>query len=171
MQIITYVAIVLGLLAVVRSISLASLQNKLIGYRDKGCIARIVQQQKACDKIVRAYYVVVVLIGLWIMALGLHIAIVKSALPVWAYTVLPACLCCLCAAYFIYRASLMKKFDLVRFYDEMKAYRQAQEVVTADNDHEVNFIRAYNKAVGHTKYMLFWIVVILAVSAWFFFMK
>lgn len=44
MQIITYVAIVLGLLAAVRSISLASLQNKLIGYRDKGCIARIVQR-------------------------------------------------------------------------------------------------------------------------------
>jgi hypothetical protein len=168
MQIVFYAAIALGLLVVVRSSSLASLYRKLMLLRDEECIPRIVEQQKACDKMITVYYLVSIFIGLWIAGLGIYNAFAECV-PAWMTLYVPAGLCVLYVGYYVYRASQIRKFDLVRFYDDMNKYRKAQKVVTPDNDHEVNFIRGFKEASKQSKLMLFWIALTLAISSYFIF--
>lgn len=163
MQIICYVAIALGLYIAVRSVSLLSLYLKLIRLRGEHCIARIIEQQKACDRIIAAYYLVSVFVGLWIAALGLYVVTVDEGLPWYLIVVAPACLCVFYVSYYVYRAIQMKKFELSRFHDDMVAYRSAQKTVTPDNDHEVNFLRAFKQVKKQSWLMLFWAVLTVAI--------
>lgn len=164
MQIICYVAIALGLYIAVRSVSLLSLYRKLMLLRDEECIPRIVEQQKACDKMITVYYLVSIFIGLWIAALGLYVVTVDEWLPWYLIIVAPACLCVFYVSYYVYRAIQMKKFELRRFHDDMITYRSAQKTVTPDNDHEVNFLRAFKQVKKQSWRMLFWAVLTVAIS-------
>ena len=53
------------------------------------------------------------------------------------------------------------KYDLRNFYNHMTYYRSLQKVVTEDNDHEVSFIRGYEKTKKHKAYVNLWYSVYL----------
>ena len=54
------------------------------------------------------------------------------------------------------------KYDLRLFYHEMVEYRSNLEVMTEDNDYEVNFIRAYEEVERDTKKIVAWMTGALA---------
>lgn len=166
MQIVFYAAIALGLYLVARSISLASLQLRLMSFRDAECVARIAEQQKACDRIITSYYLVSVFVALWIATLGLYIAVSEET-PKWLSMCVPAGLVLLYLCYFVYRACQMRKFDLVRFHADMNAYRSTQKKVTPDNNDEVNFLRAFKQVKKQTLRMFLWAVLTLALATRF----
>lgn len=163
----TYIQIaflILGTILLCRSLSLGFMRYELLSYRDSECIPRIVYQQKACDGLIIAYYVVTAMIGTWLISYGLYpIFHDNNVIPVTIGVKLPICLILMVFVYCLTRVIFNEAYDLPDYYKDMIHYRKAQEVVTEDNDHEVNFIRTYEKVVNNDKWMLFWLLFIVAI--------
>ena len=49
----------------------------------------------------------------------------------------------------------------ISFYNNMVDYRSKQEVVTKDNDDEVDFLRTYRRVKKHIYYAVAWCVLII----------
>ena len=60
--------------------------------------------------------------------------------------------------FFVLKYKLEFKYDLRNFYNHMTYYRSLQKVVTEDNDHEVSFIRGYEKTMKHKAFVNLWYV-------------
>ena len=65
------------------------------------------------------------------------------------------------AVFFALKYRLEFKYGLRNFYNHMTYYRSLQKVVTEDNDHEVSFIRGYEKTMKHKTYVSLWYSVYL----------
>ena len=137
-----------------------------MSFRDAECVARIAEQQKACDRIITSYYWVSIFVALWIATLGFYIA-VSGEVPQWLSRYVPAGLVLLYLCYFVYRACQMRKFDLVRFHADMDAYRRTQKKVTPDNNDEINFLRAFKQVEKQTLRMFLWAVLTFALATCF----
>lgn len=155
MRYILILALYMGLFVFLRSLSLAMTYVSICGYRDKECIERIRQQQKACDMLNAAYHILVMMIAISISAgtilrmfnvdLLLTFDIVSLAVIFTCYVI-----------FFILRFKLEDKYDLRNFYNDMVNYRLHQKVVTKDNDCEVSFIRSYEKTTKHKLFVNLW---------------
>lgn len=150
----------LSLLLFLRSLSFAITYIHVYGYRDKECIERIRQQQKACDMLNAAYHILIMMIAISISAgtilrmfnvdLLLTFDIVSLAVIFTCYVI-----------FFILKFKLESKYDLRNFYNDMVNYRLHQKVVTKDNDCEVSFIRSYEKTTKHKLFVNLWCCVCL----------
>lgn len=157
--------LLIGAHVVCRSLSLMVTQWELLSYHDSTYIPRIVYQQKACDVLMILYYATSAFIGLWLMLCGGYIVFMNepTQIPTVVRLAVPTILWCLLIIYGLVRIIFNEAYDLPDYYKDMNHYRKAQEVVTADNDQEVNFIRSYNRVRKMDKCALTWFFVILLV--------
>ena len=156
------ILIVFGAFVFGRSLSFVVMQSYLLSYRDKECIPRIVYQQKACDSLIIIYNAIVTFVGGWIFAHGISPIFNSCTSNVISITI-PIILLLLFIIYALVRVIFNEAYDLAGYYKDMIHYRKAQEVVTEDNDHEVNFIRTYEKVVNNDKWSIFWMIFIILI--------
>lgn len=160
MKSIVFLILCLSLFLTLRSLSFAMTYMNIYGYREKECIERICKRQMAVDLINATYHSFALLVNLLfavnssLYLLGIeylqHSEIVSFIIITIAYV-----------AFFILRYKLEIKYELHNFYADMLLYRSKQKVVTEDNDHEVSFIRGYEKTLKYKTYMNLWYVVSL----------
>lgn len=157
--------LLIGTYVFCRSLSLMVTQWELLSYHDSAYIPRIVHQQKACDILMILYYTASTFIGLWLMVCAAYIVFMNepTQTPSVVRFVVPIILWCLLIVYGLVRVIFNEEYDLPDFYKDMNHYRKAQEVITADNDQEVNFIRSYNRVCKMDKCALVWFFTILLV--------
>ena len=152
--------IIVGAIIACRSLSVAVVQCDLIGYHSASCIKRLVKEQKSVDILVSLYHIAVFLFGLWLITYAIF-SFGKYAIGLTLQYILP--LCCILAfivfwAFYFY---FEKKYNLKSFYNNMVDYRSKQEVVTKDNDDEVDFLRTYRRVKKHIYYAVAWCVLIV----------
>lgn len=150
----------LSLLLFLRSLSFAITYIHVYGYRDKECIERIRQQQKACDLLNASYNIFVMIIAAFLSAAAILRKFDADSLQTFDMVSLLAISICY-AIFFAVRFRLEMKYKLRSFYNDMVSYRLQQNVVTKDNDHEVSFIRGYEKTTKHKLYANLWCCVCL----------
>ena len=162
--------LVFGAIITCRSLSLLVMQWQLLTYRDSECIPRIRYQQKACDALIIIYYGITFLIGSWLLIYSFtSLTIVDTnidelyAIPLSVSLGYPICLGLLLIVYILIRIIFSEAYDLSSYYNDMIHYRKAQEVVTEDNDQEVNFIQTYQKVITNDKWIVFWMFFILSI--------
>jgi hypothetical protein len=133
---------------------------KIYGYRDKECIERIRRQQKACDILSASYHIFVIIITLCLSAGAVLRMLDVDFIQIYDIASLIVISICF-VVFFVLKYKLEFKYDLRNFYNHMTYYRSLQKVVTEDNDHEVSFIRGYEKTKKHKAYVNLWYVVSL----------
>ena len=152
--------IIVGTIIACRSLSFAVVQLDMIGYHSASCIKRLVKEQKSVDILVSLYHIAVSLFGLWLIIYATF-SFENYAIGLTLQYILP--LCCIFAfivfwAFYFY---FEKKYSLKVFYANMVDYRSKQEVVTKDNDDEVDFLRTYRRVKKHIYYAAAWCVLIV----------
>ena len=133
----------------------------IYGYRDKECIERIRRQQKACDVLNASYHIFVIIITIC-LSTGVILRMLDVGF-IQIYDIASLIVIGICfVVFFVLKYKLELKYDLRNFYNHMTYYRSLQKVVTEDNDHEVSFIRGYEKTMKYKTFMNLWYVVSLA---------
>ena len=108
------------------------------------CIERIVKQQLACTHILLVYHVATTLAWSWMASECLMALLDASHLVQMIVEIAMITLQAIsCVVFFVVKMRLMRRYNLSAFFDWMVDYRSKQEVVTEDNDHEVEFLRSY----------------------------
>ena len=150
----------LSLFLSLRSLSFAMTYISIYSYRDRECIERIRRQQKACDVLNASYHIFVIIITMCLSAGAImrmfDVGFVQT-FDIASLIVISICF----VVFFVLKYKLEFKYDLRNFYNHMTYYRSLQKVVTEDNDHEVSFIRGYEKAMKHKAFVNLWYVVSL----------
>ena len=151
---------IVGAIIACRSLSFAVVQLEMIGYHSASCIKRIVEEQKSVDILVSLYHMAVFLFGLWLIIYAIF-SFENYAIGLTLQYVLP--LCCIFAfiVFWVFYFYFEKKYHLKAFYNYMVYYRSRQEVVTKDNDDEVDFLRTYRRVKKHIYYAVAWCVLIV----------
>ena len=150
----------LSLFLFLRSLSFAMTYLSIYGYRDKECIERIRRQQKACDVLNASYHIFVIIITMCLSAgaiMRMFDVDFVQTFDIASLIVISICF----VVFFVLKYKLEFKYDLRNFYNHMTYYRSLQKVVTEDNDHEVSFIRGYEKTKKHKAYVNLWYSVYL----------
>jgi hypothetical protein len=141
----------LSLFLSLRSLSFAMTYISIYGYRDRECIERIRHQQKACDILNASYHIFVIVTTMCLSAGAImrmfDVGFVQT-FDIASSVVISVCF----VVFFVLKYKLEFKYDLRNFYNHMTYYRSLQKVVTEDNDHEVSFIRGYEKTMKHKIY-------------------
>ena len=160
MRTVLFLILCLSLFLSLRSLSFAMTYISIYGYRDKECIERIRRQQKACDVMNASYHIFVIIITMCLSAGAImrmfDVGFVQT-FDIASSVVISVCF----VVFFVLKYKLELKYDLRNFYNHMTYYRSLQKVVTEDNDHEVSFIRGYEKAMKHKTYVSLWYSVYL----------
>lgn len=150
----------LSLFLSLRSLSFAMTYISIYGYRDKECIERIRRQQKACDVLNASYHIFVIVTNMCLSA-GVILRMLDVDF-IQIYDIASLIVISICfVVFFVLKYKLEFKYDLRNFYNHMTYYRSLQKVVTEDNDHEVSFIRGYEKTMKHKTYVSLWYSVCL----------
>ena len=154
----TYIVLLtlcLSLFVFLRSLTFALTYLSLYGYRDKECIERIRQQQKACDRLNASYHIFMMIVA---ACLSAAIILRKSDVDfLQTFEIASLAVVGICyALFFVLRFRLEVKYDLRNFYNHMINYRLHQKVVTKENDYEVSFIRGYEKTTRHKLFANLW---------------
>ena len=110
--------------------------------REELCIERIVKQQKACDLLNMVYRMLLLIMSLCLSIECLQLLFNEGCVRKFNIVSL-AIITVAHVASLVLNAKMEGGYDLKNFYDNMVDYRSKQEVVTADNDYEVSFIRSY----------------------------
>lgn len=150
----------LSLFLSLRSLSFAMTYISIYGYRDRECIERIRHQQKACDILNASYHIFVIIITMCLSAgaiMRMFDVDFVQTFDIASSVVISVCF----VVFFALKYRLELKYDLRNFYNHMTYYRSLQKVVTEDNDHEVSFIRGYEKTKKHKAYVNMWYSVYL----------
>ena len=160
MKTVIFLILCLSLFLCLRSLSFAMTYISIYGYRDKECIERIRRQQKACDVLNASYHIFVIVTTMCLSAGAImrmfDVGIVQT-FDIASSVVISVCF----VVFFVLKYKLELKYDLRNFYNHMTYYRSLQKVVTEDNDHEVSFIRGYEKTMKHKTYVSLWYSVYL----------
>lgn len=151
---------IVGAIIACRSLSFAIVQWDMIGYHSASCIKRIVKEQKSVDILVSLYHMAVFLFGLWLITYAIF-SFGNYTIGLILQYILP--LCCIFAfiVFWVFYFYFEKKYNLKAFYNNMVDYRSKQEVVTKDNDDEVDFLRTYRRVKKHIYYAVAWCVLIV----------
>jgi hypothetical protein len=153
---------VVGALLTCKALSMFAMQWYLLSYRDRECIPRIVHHQKVVDGLIMIYYAIVIFLGGWLMSYAVT-PIFCNDVSLFVANGLPIVLIGLFIIYGLARILFNESFDLDNFYNDMIHYRKTLEVVTKDNDHEVNFIKTYQRVLQNDKWCVFWILFVLLI--------
>lgn len=160
MRTVLFLILCLSLFLSLRSLSFAMTYISIYGYRDKECIERIRRQQKACDVLNASYHIFVIVTNMCLSAGAImrmfDVGFVQT-FDIASSVVIGLCF----VVFFALKYRLELKYDLRSFYNHMTYYRSLQKVVTEDNDHEVSFIRGYEKTMKHKAYVSLWYSVYL----------
>ena len=160
MKTVLFLILCLSLFLFMRSLSFAMTYISIYGYRDKECIERIRRQQKACDVLNASYHIFVIVITMCLSAGAIMRMLDVDFIQI--YDIASSVVISVCfAVFFVLKYRLELKYDLRNFYNHMTYYRSLQKVVTEDNDHEVSFIRGYEKTMKHKTYVSLWYSVYL----------
>ncbi len=160
MKSVLFLILCLSLFLFLRSLSFAMTYISIYSYRDRECIERIRRQQKACDVLNASYHIFVIIITTCISS-GAVLRMFDVDF-VQTYGIASSLVIGLCfVVFFALKYRLELKYDLRNFYNHMTYYRSLQKVVTEDNDHEVSFIRGYEKTMKHKIYANLWCSVYL----------
>ena len=160
MRTVVFLVLCLSLFLSLRSLSFAMTYISIYGYRDKECIERIRRQQKACDVLNASYHIFVIIITMCLSAGAIMRMLDVDFIQI--YDIASSVVISVCfAVFFVLKYRLELKYDLRNFYNHMTYYRSLQKVVTEDNDHEVSFIRGYEKTKKHKAYVNLWYSVYL----------
>ena len=127
-----------------KSASKAWLYIYIYRHRTELCIERIVKQQKACDLLNMVYSILLMAMGFCMSVECLLLVINKECSEVFNMLSL-AVITVAYIACLVLNLKMQNRYDLKNFYDNMVDYRSKQEVVTAENDYEVSFIRSYQE--------------------------
>ena len=160
MKNVIFLILCLSLFLFLRSLSFAMTYIGIYGYRDKECIERIRRQQKACDVLNASYHIFVIVTTMCLSAgaiMRMFDVDFVQTFDIASSLVIGLCF----AVFFVLKYKLELKYDLRNFYNHMTYYRSLQKVVTEDNDHEVSFIRGYEKTKKHKAYVNLWCSVYL----------
>ena len=160
MRTVAFLVLCLSLFLSLRSLSFAMTYISIYGYRDKECIERIRRQQKACDVLNASYHIFVIIITMCLSAGAIMRMFDVDFVQIYDIASLIVISVCF-AVFFALKYRLELKYDLRNFYNHMTYYRSLQKVVTEDNDHEVSFIRGYEKTMKHKTYVSLWYSVYL----------
>lgn len=160
MKSIIFLILCLSLFLFLRSLSFAMTYLSIYGYRDKECIERIRRQQKACDILNASYHIFVIIITMCLLAGAVLRMLDVDFIQIYDIASLIVISICF-VVFFVLKYKLELKYDLKNFYNHMTYYRSLQKVVTEDNDHEVSFIRGYEKTMKHKAYVNLWYSVCL----------
>lgn len=157
MRTVVFLVLCLSLFLFLRSLSFAMTYISIYAYRDRECIERIRRQQKACDILNASYHIFVIIITTCISSgavLRMFDVDFVQTYGIASLIVISICF----VLFFVLKYKLEFKYDLRNFYNHMTYYRSLQKVVTEDNDHEVSFIRGYEKTMKHKIYANLWYV-------------
>lgn len=160
MRTVLFLILCLSLFLFLRSLSFAMTYISIYGYRDKECIERIRRQQKACDVLNASYHIFVIVTNMCLSAgaiMRMFDVDFVQTFDIASSLVIGLCF----VVFFVLKYKLEFKYDLRNFYNHMTYYRSLQKVVTEDNDHEVSFIRGYEKTKKHKAYVNLWYSVYL----------
>lgn len=152
--------LIFGAIVACRAFSFAIIQWDLYNHRGASWLKRVVKEQKVSDIMVAFYHMSVTMLGIWIATIG----ILKGAFPLYATNIVMVTglliVFLMFAVYWIMYFVLHKKYNLKMFYNNMVSYRKKQEVVTKDNDFEVNFLKTYRRAKKHIYYSIIWVILL-----------
>lgn len=152
--------LIVGTVIACRSLSFAVVQCDMVGYHSSSCIKRIVKEQKSVDILVSLYHTAVTLFALWLIIYATF-SIEKCVIGITLQYILPMCCILGFGVYWLVFLYFEKKYKLKAFYANMVDYRSKQEVVTKDNDDEVDFLRTYRRVKKHIYYAVAWCVLIV----------
>ena len=160
---VTFVSVYLA----ARYLSFAISRLKLLAIRDEICIDRFKPRHKICDKALLSYYSIAMLVHLWGCALLSSLAF-DFSIPTNVIVIVSSIIVGLLIFQIIYRVALEKKYDLIKFYIDLINARSKLDVVSKDNDHEVNYIRVYDEFVSEKKWDIIWALYVVFLTAIFF---
>ena len=147
-----------------RAFSFGMIHITMHGYRQRECIERIVNEQKACDFINATYQFIVTIINFFIC-----FGCLFKNYAIETYNIVAlAIISILYVVFFIIKNRLLIRYNLPNFYNDMVDYRSKQKVVTTDNDNEVDFIRSYQKTIYQKQKMNIWFIISLIIFLFIF---
>lgn len=155
---INLIVLCLALFLFSRALSYVIFYLDLYRWRDKECIERIVKQQKAVDMMNGSYHLFVSIVNALFVLNGFLFLFKVACLPVVALVSLLV-ITVAYTLFILFKARMQVKYKLHNFYVDMICYRSEQEVVTADNDFEVSFIRGYQRNMKHKHFMNLWYII------------
>lgn len=153
--------VIVGAVIACRALSFSVIAWEMFTLRKTMCIERILYEQKACDALIGTYHLLVMLVGFWMMLMGVWEVFNETIPPQELGLAVPVGLIFLFAMYFEVRVILNSCYGITDFYNSMIEYRAKQEVVTQDNDNEVSYIRAYKRVKNHKWYAIVWVVLLI----------
>lgn len=113
-------------------------------------VERIVNPQKACDKVQCVFSVFRALLWIWLLCVYAF-GYFKVDISMLVFnTISMGVLGLTFIAYNTIKRFMMAKYELRYFYNSLVEYRSNLEVMTEDNDCEVNFIKSYDKVKRNT---------------------
>ena len=142
MKCVIYFTLCLSVWIFLKSLSWTRLYMYIYRNREDLCIERIVKQQKACDLLNMVYRMLLLIMSLCLSIECLQLLFNEGCVRKFNIVSL-AIITVAHVASLVLNAKMEGGYDLKNFYDNMVDYRSKQEVVTADNDYEVSFIRSY----------------------------
>lgn len=150
-----------------RAFSFGMIHITMHGYRQRECIERIVNEQKACDFINATYQMTITVINFFIVIGCLSFLFDVNLISTFSWVAL-VIIFSLYVAFFVVKNKLMIRYNLPNFYNDMIDYRSKQKVVTKDNDNEVDFIRSYQKTINQKIKMNIWFIISLFLFLYIF---
>lgn len=155
------VLLIVGVVIFCRSLSFVVTQGSLRADRESWCIPRLVRQQKAADLLIILYNLAVTFVGLWLGLYGGWGVFSETTVPLWITLICPAVLLAFFIIYHIVFFLTNRKISMIHTFNEVVSYRKKQEVVTKDNDHEVNFIRSVKRILKDRKTSAVWAILLI----------
>ena len=126
------------------------------------CIERIAKELKACDVVMVVYDTFAFLIWTWLLGVYVCHYFGVNIDMLTLNTIAIGVLGLVFIVFFTLKRVMRMKYNLRLFYHEMVEYRSTLEVMTEDNDYEVNFIRVYEEVERDTKKIVAWMTGALA---------
>ena len=152
----TILLLLCGALLFCRSFSFVVMQSSLYADRDSWCLPRLVKQQKSTDLMTVLYNLCVTFIGIWLCIYASWYIFSTKEIPMIVRVICPIILLVLFCIYHAISYILNRKYGTMLLYDEVVNYRKKQDVVTQDNDYEVNFIKGVRRTIKEKQRSICW---------------
>lgn len=160
MNVFILLTVVLSMFLAARYLSLTITRLNLYSLRDYICIERFRCRHKLCEKCLIFYYANSMLVHIW-GGILLSTFILNFSIPTILVELISSLLILLLFCQSLYRFIIERKYLLRSFYINVINLRSNIDVVSEDNDHEVNYIRIYEEYVSENKWNIIWVFYII----------
>ena len=151
-----------------RYLSFAITKWHMFSLRNLICIKRLRREQKCGDAIIASYNSVVSINIIWISVL-LFCCMAKLQIPSVALNAITGISIGLLLLFGVMRCVLNKKYSLDTLYNKIVDYKSKEEVVTEDNDHEVQYIQTFREIRKEKLYVISWAIYLLSVHILYYY--